>query len=99
MHAEGGPLGTESGIRSVGAFRGSCRRGRIGPIQLKGGEMSSSVAVASMIVMIGVVGYLVWALLRSIREEQRRSGVRKVWPNFALSIALLTLFAVSWLAH
>ena len=54
--------------------------------------MTASVAIASMIVMIGVVGYLVWSLLRSIREEQQRSGVRKVWPNFALSIVLLSLF-------
>ena len=61
--------------------------------------MNAFVAVASMIVMIGVVGYLVWSLLRSIREEQRRSGVRKVWPNFGLSIVLLALFAVSWLTH
>jgi len=61
--------------------------------------MNAFVAVASMIVMIGVVGYLVWSLLRSIRQEQRRSGVRNVWPNFALSIVLLVLFAVSWVAH
>jgi succinate dehydrogenase hydrophobic anchor subunit len=61
--------------------------------------MVAFTAVASMIVMIGVVGYLVWSLLRSIGEEQRRSGVRRVWPNFALSIVLLALFAVSWLTH
>jgi NADH:ubiquinone oxidoreductase subunit 6 (subunit J) len=61
--------------------------------------MNALVAVVSLIVMIGVVGCLVWSLLRSIREEQRRSGVRKVWPNFALSIVLLVLFAVSWVTH
>ena len=61
--------------------------------------MNASVAIASMIVMIGVVGYLVWSLLRSIREQQRSSGVRKIWPNFGLSIVLLALFAISWLTH
>ena len=61
--------------------------------------MNGFVAVVSLILMIGVVGYLVWSLLRSIREEQRRSRVRKVWPNFALSIVLLVLFAVSWVGH
>lgn len=61
--------------------------------------MEAFVAVASVIIMIGVVGYLVWSLLRSIREEQRSSGVRKIWPNFGLSLALLALFAVSWLTH
>jgi hypothetical protein len=61
--------------------------------------MNASIAAVSMIVMIGVVGFLVWSLARSIREEQRRSRVRKVWPNFALSIVLLTLFVVSWVTH
>jgi hypothetical protein len=61
--------------------------------------MEGLVAVAAVIVMFGVVGYLVWSLLRSIREQQRSSGVRKVWPNFGLSIVLLALFAVSWVTH
>ena len=61
--------------------------------------MDGLVAVAAVIVMFGVVGYLVWSLLRSIREQQRSSGVRKVWPNFGLSIVLLALFAVSWVTH
>jgi hypothetical protein len=61
--------------------------------------MEGLVAVAAVIVMFGIVGYLVWSLLRSIREQQRSSGVRKVWPNFGLSIVLLALFAVSWVTH
>jgi NADH:ubiquinone oxidoreductase subunit 6 (subunit J) len=61
--------------------------------------MEGFIAVVSVIVMIGVVGYLVWSLLRSIREQQRSSGVRKIWPNFGLSIVLLALFAVSWATH
>jgi hypothetical protein len=61
--------------------------------------MNATIAVASMIIMIGVIAYLVWSLVRSIREEQRSSGVRKVWPNFALSLVLLALFAVSWLTQ
>jgi hypothetical protein len=62
-------------------------------------EMEGLVAITAVIVMIGVVGYLVWSLLRSIREQQRSSGVRRIWPNFGLSIVLLALFAISWLTQ
>jgi Na+/melibiose symporter-like transporter len=53
-------------------------------------------AAVSMVMMVAVVGFLIWALVKSIRDEQRSSGVRKIWANFGLSLILMVLFFVSW---
>jgi Na+/phosphate symporter len=58
--------------------------------------MDVLVSVVSMVSMLLVVGFLVWSMIRSIRDEQRRSGIRRVWANFALSLVLFILFIVSW---
>src|ERR687898_967554 len=58
--------------------------------------MDAFFAVVSMVMMVAIVGLLVWVLLKSIRDEQRSSGVRKIWANFGLSLILMTLFFVSW---
>jgi purine-cytosine permease-like protein len=61
--------------------------------------MSTLFGVVAIAVMILVPGYLVWLLLKSIRDERRSAHVRNLWGNFALGIVLCTLFFVSWGAH
>jgi hypothetical protein len=59
--------------------------------------MSDGLIVAiTASVTIGVAGYLVWMLIDSIRKERRRSGLHRIWPNFALSLTFCALFFVSW---
>jgi hypothetical protein len=57
--------------------------------------------VASILVafMAMVAAYLIGSMVRSIRTEKRRSGLRKTWSNFGLSIAFCILFLSSWAAH
>jgi hypothetical protein len=52
-----------------------------------------------IVVMLGIVGYLVGSLLKSIVDERRSSRVRKVWKHFGLSIAFCVLFFTSWVAQ
>ncbi len=60
-------------------------------------------AVIGQIIMIAVMaGSLVWliaAMVRSIQNEKKSSGVRKTFANFGLSIVLMTLFFASWLGQ
>lgn len=58
--------------------------------------MDGFFAMVSLVVMLGVVAFLVWSMVKSIRDERRRSGVRRLWANFGLSLVLCTLFLVSW---
>jgi hypothetical protein len=58
-----------------------------------GGLMMGAVIAVTAIVL----GFLVFSMVRSIRDE-RTSG-RSVWREFGLSIALLILFLTSWAAH
>ena len=50
-------------------------------------------------IMAGTVIFLVGAMVRSIQNEKKRSGLRKTFANFGLSIALAILFFTSWLAQ
>ena len=50
-------------------------------------------------VMVGTVVFLVGAMVRSIQNEKKSSGVRKTFANFGLSIVLAVLFFSSWLAQ
>ena len=62
--------------------------------------MSDAVVITlTVVVLIGVTGYLFYTMIASILAERRRSRLRKVWKNFGLSIALATLFLVSWAGH
>ena len=58
--------------------------------------MDGIVAVVSLVVMLAVVGFLVWSTIKSIRDEQRDTGIRRVWANFGLSLVLCALFLISW---
>ena len=61
--------------------------------------METISTIVAAVVFVGVVGYLVTMMLRHIRSEMRRSGVRKVFSNFGLSISLALLFLVTWVAQ
>ena len=50
----------------------------------------------TILVLVGVAGYLIASLIRSIQSERR---VRKVWANFGLSIAFCILFLTTWVAQ
>jgi hypothetical protein len=71
------------------------------PEYRRGGERVSDGVIISItaLVLVGVSGYLVWAMVDAIRRERRRSGIRRLWSNFGLSIAFCVLFLVSWAAQ
>ena len=54
-------------------------------------------------IVIGVIGavaiYLIANMVRSIQGEKRKSGAKRTWKNFGLSIAFCALFLVSWAAQ
>ena len=53
----------------------------------------------AVVLMVGIAVYLVVSLFRSIQEQRKSSGVRKIWKNFGLSIAFCILFFASWFAQ
>jgi Na+/phosphate symporter len=61
--------------------------------------METFALIVAAVVLIGVAGYLVGTMIRHIQVERRSNNVRKIWSNFGLSIALATLFFVTWIAH
>jgi branched-subunit amino acid ABC-type transport system permease component len=61
--------------------------------------MEGFALVAAAVVLLGVVGYLIASMLRHIQDERRSSNVRKIWSNFGLSIALGTMFLITWAAQ
>ncbi|HEX2030132.1 MAG TPA: DUF6766 family protein [Actinomycetota bacterium] len=50
-------------------------------------------------IMFGIAIYLVWSLATGIRNERKKTGLRKLWANFGLSLVLAVLFFASWGAH
>jgi hypothetical protein len=59
---------------------------------------AGGLMMAAVISMTAVVlGFLVFSMARSIRDE--RTPSRSLWREFGLSIALLVLFLVSWAAQ
>jgi hypothetical protein len=48
-------------------------------------------------ITLGTLGYLIFATLRSIRDE--RTPGRSVWREFGLGLSLMILFLVTWIAH
>jgi hypothetical protein len=66
----------------------------------KGGfAMSAAISVITLLVGAGIASYLLFMLVKSIVDERRSSNVRRVWPNFALSITFAILFFATWVAH
>jgi heme/copper-type cytochrome/quinol oxidase subunit 2 len=59
--------------------------------------MSDAVVITlTVVVLVGVTGYLFYTMISSILAEKRQSRLQKIWKNFGLSIALAVLFLVSW---
>jgi hypothetical protein len=59
--------------------------------------MSDAIVIAvTIVVLVGTPAYLLYTMITSILRERRRSRIKRLWKNFGLSIALATLFAVSW---
>jgi hypothetical protein len=52
-----------------------------------------------LLVLVGVSSFLLGMLIYSIHTERRRSGVRRIWPNFGLGISFAILFLISWIAQ
>ncbi len=50
-------------------------------------------------VTVAVALYLIGNMIRGIQNEKRKSGVRRTWKNFGLSLAFCILFLVTWAAH
>jgi H+/Cl- antiporter ClcA len=58
-----------------------------------------ALAVGLTAVLVGIAGFLFMSMVRSIRNEMKSSGLRKVWRNFGLSIGFAILFFTSWIAQ
>jgi hypothetical protein len=53
--------------------------------------------LAAIVVSLGALGFVIFAMVRSIRNE--RTPDRSIWRDFGLGIALMVLFFVTWIAH
>jgi hypothetical protein len=51
------------------------------------------------LVLVGTSAFLFGMLVRSIVQERRSSGVRRIWRNFGLSLTFAILLLVSWAAQ
>jgi hypothetical protein len=58
--------------------------------------MTAVIVILTVAVMLGVTGYLIGSMIKSILDERRNQNLKKVWKNFGLSIAFCVLFLVSW---
>jgi hypothetical protein len=62
--------------------------------------MTESLIIAvTVVVGLGIAVSLIAIMVRSIVSERRVSGLSRVWANFGLSLAFLSLFLVSWIAQ
>ena len=53
--------------------------------------------VVVLLLTFGSLGFLLFAMARSIRDE--RTKERSVWREFGLSLVLMLLFFVTWIGH
>jgi hypothetical protein len=58
-----------------------------------------AILVITVVVGIGISVAMIGTLARSIVRERRESGLSRVWTNFGLSLAFLSLFLISWIAQ
>jgi hypothetical protein len=61
---------------------------------MSNGAIMMSIAIG---LSMGSLGFLLWSLLRSIRDQ--RSGERSIWREFGLGLALMILFFATWIGH
>jgi hypothetical protein len=61
--------------------------------------MKTFAIAVTLVILLGVSLALSAATVQSIQRERRRSGLRKIWPHFGLSIAFCALFFVTWVGQ
>ena len=61
--------------------------------------MRTIAIIAALGTMVLVPAYLLFMTARTIQQERRRAGLKKVWANFGLSLVLCALFFLTWFAH
>jgi hypothetical protein len=62
--------------------------------------MTETFIIATTVVVgLSIAVAMIAILVRSIVRERRASGLSRVWANFGLSLAFLSLFVVSWIAQ
>ena len=61
--------------------------------------METFAIAVTLVILLGVSLTLFAATVQSIRRERRRSGLRRIWPQFGLSIAFCALFFVTWIGQ
>jgi hypothetical protein len=61
--------------------------------------MDTFAIIIAVLILFSVTGYLLATMLRHIQVERRSNNIQKIWSNFGLSIALATLFFVSWIGQ
>src|SRR3954470_4417817 len=72
------------------------RRGRL-PDGQKGVDMGAVMIVVAALIVVGSLGWLIAATVRSIGDE--RTEGRSLFREFGLSFALITLFFASWIGQ
>jgi hypothetical protein len=66
----------------------------------RGEPMSEGLILTiTLIIGLGVAIVLIATMVRAIQRERRSTGISRIWANFGLSIAFLTLFLISWIAQ
>jgi hypothetical protein len=58
-----------------------------------------TVLAVTLVVVSGIVAVLIATMTRAILAERRAARIKRMWANFALSIAFLVLFVVSWIGQ
>jgi hypothetical protein len=58
-----------------------------------------TVLAVTLVVVTGIVAVLIATMTRAIFAERRAARIKRIWANFALSIAFLVLFVVSWIGQ
>jgi branched-subunit amino acid ABC-type transport system permease component len=54
------------------------------------------IIAITLVVMLGVTGYLIGSLVLHVLQERRSNNVRRLWRNFGLSFVFCGLFLLSW---
>jgi hypothetical protein len=61
--------------------------------------MRTVLDVIAIATLAAVPLYLLYMLVKSVQDERRKEGLKKIWPNFGLGIVLAILFFVTWTAQ
>ena len=59
----------------------------------------TAILVVTFVIGLGIATVVIATMARAIVQERRSAGLSRIWANFGLSIAFLTLFLVSWVGQ